>query len=291
MALRVREEAERTIEKVEQLWRISSDNERLKAENEELRAERERARLEAGMLAAALHSVEEQQQGLLLTTVQAQLAVAQLETALASFRDGFNVGCSVLPGGDNERITNAPRSPGIPNRHRLSSSGGGGGSNFKSNSPRFGRGVELAMRGVLTGANAAYGEEARRRGDAQLSGRSSSGRGGGGSGAKDAHDLLLVPQAYVEALTKVLASGITLGRASSSPPRARDPRAFTPRESVASKRPPTTTPGGAVYPPGATPSTGANPPQPAFVNDPVGAGDGGFDEMVAAAAADGVAVA
>jgi hypothetical protein len=189
-ALRMREEAERSLEKVEELWRISRENEQLKAENAALKDERERSAVEAALLSAALASVEDHRHTLMQSAARSQLAIAHLEAALAGFSKGFRVGCSCASGGENERVAY------IPNRHRVARSTAA----FSSSSPRFGKGVELAMRGVLASSNPVLARETRQQHDQVLHGK---------------RELLLVPQDYVEALTGVLTTGIEHLRASS----------------------------------------------------------------------------
>ena len=85
MAMRIKDEAERTLEKVEELWRTSADNAKLKAENETYRQDKARSEVEAGILAEAFRAMEADSQSLIVDAAEAQLAVVQLESALASF--------------------------------------------------------------------------------------------------------------------------------------------------------------------------------------------------------------
>ena len=196
-ALRLREEAERTLIKVEELWRVSSENERLKAENEAMKADQKRTAIETDLLQESLRSADTLVEKLQGDAVVAMRAVVELESALASF-NRHSVGLG------------SPRSnhAGIPNRHR------GESAAFRSESPRFGKPVELAMRGAKAAYNVAAAEERRRRYERHLHSRHPSSPGG----KPRLHDLPLLPPSYADALTRVLAAGIDLGRVATHPP-------------------------------------------------------------------------
>ena len=203
IAQRTKEEAERTLEKVEELWRVAADCEKLRGENAALRADKEREAIESAILREALASTEEREQRLLVDTAEAQLAVVQLETALASFnRHAVGICHDQMqlawqPGGAGAGFVAAM----VPNRHRARPS-----ATFKSNSPRFPNGAQLAMHGVRANANNAMGEEARLRHAAR----------------RARHDLGIPPLCLsgecacghkdFDALTRVLSAGISLGK-------------------------------------------------------------------------------
>ena len=253
MAMRLREEAERTLGKVEELWRVSNENEALKKENEALKADKARADVEASILGSSFRQEEDEMHGLLLEVAQAQLAIVQLERSLASF-NRHSIGLC----GCNEA------GPSIPNRHRVAKPT----ASYRSASPRFGSGAERSMRGEKMGSNVALNEEAaRRRQESRLTqaavslgilprtvptvhvmGASSSSAGerdwrreaGDAAAAKPAlgssHDLAgLSPpddclagtcscnHRELNALTRVLAAGIKLGRSANRSPEPARP--------------------------------------------------------------------
>ena len=203
IAQRTKEEAERTLEKVEELWRVAADCEKLRGENAALRADKEREAIESAILREALASTEEREQRLLVDTAEAQLAVVQLETALASFNRHAVGICH-----DQMQLAWQPGRVRVWAlwRRWCPTAIARPSATFKSNSPRFPNGAQLAMHGVRANANNAMGEEARLRHAAR----------------RARHDLGIPPLCLsgecacghkdFDALTRVLSAGISLGK-------------------------------------------------------------------------------
>lgn len=201
MAMRIKDEAERTLEKVEELWRTSADNAKLKAENETYRQDKARSEVEAGILAEAFRAMEADSQSLIVDAAEAQLAVVQLESALASF-NRHAVGVCY-----DQQGAGAVGSGVMPNRHRQQQpQWQRPTAAYRSNSPRFPNAATMAMHGAPANANAMLGEEARMRAAAR----------------RARHDLGLPPLCLsgqcscghkdFDALTRVLSAGISLGK-------------------------------------------------------------------------------
>lgn len=148
MATKLREEAERTVSKVEELWRVTQENEQLKAELAACQLERQREQAEVQVLRHALAAVDvvnDSREGA-LWEARSQLAAARaeadkLECALASLNrhaTGLCTACGSLYRHQHTKLETA---------------------SYRSRSPRFGKGNDHARCGTKAGGNAALSAE------------------------------------------------------------------------------------------------------------------------------------
>ena len=141
-AMRMRDEAERTIVKTEELWRVSAENEKLKAELVAVQAERKREAAHVKVLCKALRAMEATQ-----TAHDDELAKARALTAEARAEAAeLSHALAVL----NRHAVGLCNTCGnIFSHHRKLESAA-----FRSKTPRFGKAFEHAARNGKAADNA-----------------------------------------------------------------------------------------------------------------------------------------
>jgi len=148
VAQRMREEAERTLSRVEELWRVSQENDKLKADLAAAHADAQRELVQAEVLRQALASVDDavgareaERAAMRAELVAAKSEVGKLEHALACLNRHATGLCNACG--------NLYRHPGV----KLQT------ASYRSRSPRFGKSADHAMCGTKSGANAALSAE------------------------------------------------------------------------------------------------------------------------------------
>ena len=150
VALRLRDEAERTLSKVEELWRVSAENEKLKGELQDARAAQKREQVHVEAVREALSKMEAER------AAEAAELAHERERADAAIKEA-------------EKLENTLA---CFNRHSAPSLCGSCGNlhegrrklqtaSYRSKSPRFGKGFEHASCGVTMSANAALSAASR----------------------------------------------------------------------------------------------------------------------------------
>ena len=150
VALRLRDEAERTLSKVEELWRVSAENEKLKAELHDARAAQQREQVHVTAVREALSKMEAER-----ADDAAELARARaLADAATKEAEKLEAALACL---------NRHSAPGLcgscgnlyEGRKKLQT------ASYRSKSPRFGKGFEHARCGVTMSANSLLSAETR----------------------------------------------------------------------------------------------------------------------------------
>jgi len=171
----MREEAERTLAKVEELWAVSAENERLKKElaeakeseqrhEAEARESEQRHEAETKILQNTIEAIDAASASheARVTTAERAASTAKIEvTKLNNMFASFNRHTIGLSSHQSQAVK--PWTHDLPlaaihtkraqHYHKQAS------ASFRSASPRFGKSHQLAARGVAAGGNVALGEE------------------------------------------------------------------------------------------------------------------------------------
>lgn len=150
VALRVRGEAERTLEKVEELWRVSAENERLKAELEAAKALMAREQQHVALLHAGMAELEHTQAAYpdALAAERAETAAARADAAAA--RAETATLADTLAKLNRHAVGLCNSCGHLYSNHRKLETAA-----YRSRSPRFGKAFEHAASGGKAADNAA----------------------------------------------------------------------------------------------------------------------------------------
>ena len=152
------DEAQRTLQKVEELWELTAENERLRAQaagaSEALAhktAALQAAQTAAAALTAEVAALEASQAEQLAAAADDREEVRRLAATLATLNR--HATCHLPRTGSHDLQLGSVHAQRVAHYRRQPSAA------YRSGSPRFGKGVELAARGVPAGANAAFAAE------------------------------------------------------------------------------------------------------------------------------------